>query len=161
MSVASKRSSFKKRRYRELDGTCWEINNDAGSDSLVATSNQPRSSNKRTLKLEKKLLNRACQEADFARSNQRQLPQPSVGGIKHTESVTGVFSSVIIELTRNSLHCLAQRDQEAVYDTDMTEVDNIRLLKTNKTFYDRVVSLWLKFIYLQTVDSLQTKTPQQ
>lgn len=104
----SRRSSTKlRRRYRELDGTCWEINND--DDVLVATTkdDQQRSSNKRTLKLEKKLLNRACQEADLVRQ-QRILPVTA--GIKQSESVTGVFSSVIIELTRNSLHCLAQRD---------------------------------------------------
>lgn len=152
----SRRSSTKlRRRYRELDGTCWEINND--EDALVATTKDqhPRSANKRTLKLEKKLLNRACQEADLARQ-QRSLP--ATAGIKQSESVTGVFSSVIIELTRNSLHCLAQRDQEAVYDADMTEVDNIRLLKTNKAFYDRVVRLWLRFIYLQTKDVLSQKS---
>lgn len=38
ISIKSGNSKMKKRRFRELDGKCWSINeNEANSDSLVAT----------------------------------------------------------------------------------------------------------------------------
>ena len=40
LSIKSTSSKVKKRRYRELDRSCWSINNiDEASDLLVATHN--------------------------------------------------------------------------------------------------------------------------
>ena len=64
----------------------------------------------------------------------------------------------MIELTRDQISNLALKDQAAVYDAEMTEVDNIRLLKTNKQFYDKVFCLWLRFLYVQTAESLAIKS---
>jgi hypothetical protein len=71
--------------------------------------------------------------------------------------VTGNFSSIIIELTRDSLHSLGQEDQFAVYDMTDSEVDNIRLIKTNKGFYKRIVCLWFKYRAVQTKEAEETK----
>lgn len=98
-------------------------------------------------------------EVDLAKSQGRQLSTES--GYKQTETVTGHFSSIIIELTRDQLHALGQKDQAAVYDAEIQDVDNIRLIKTNKSFYRRLVCLWLKFRAVQTAEQLRSKTVPQ
>lgn len=48
-----------------------------------------------------------------------------------------------------------------MYDAEMTDVDNIRLIKTNKSFYRRLICLWIKFRAVQTVDHLSKKSESQ
>lgn len=92
----------------------------------------------------------------MAKSNGRQFSTQS--GYKQTETVTGNFSSLIIELSRDCLHTLGQEDQAAFYDAEpATEVDNIRLIKTNKVFYRKCICLWLKFRALQKSEQLKSK----
>lgn len=60
-------------------------------------------------------------EVDLAKSQGRQLP---TGGVKQTETITGHFTTIIIELNRDCLHTLCQQDQAVVYDADFnTDVD--------------------------------------
>lgn len=133
---------MKKRRYRELD-SCWSIDDSTKGNAEVlrathlsdVSSAQNKSGNKREIKLEKKLLQKLAKE-----------PKPSSSlPYRQKETVTGNFSTLIIELTRDRIPSLGQRDQEVVYDAEMTEVDNIRLIKTNQQFYKKCVGLWFKF----------------
>ena len=71
-SVSS--SKPKKRRYRELD-RCWDLE-DSQSDTLIAnftkteesSSTKTTKSNKRSIKLEKKLISKVCWEVDLAKT---------------------------------------------------------------------------------------------
>jgi hypothetical protein len=73
---------LKKRRFRELDRNCWSINDTKSETMLVATATQNvqeevsikskstslNKSNKREIKLEKKLISKLCLEIDLAKS---------------------------------------------------------------------------------------------
>jgi hypothetical protein len=61
--------------------------------------------NKREIKLEKKLISKLCLEVDQATSLGRQL-KSNQSGFKQTETVTGLFSTIIIDLTIDSLYSL-------------------------------------------------------
>ena len=67
-------------------------------------STKTTKSNKRSIKLEKKLISKVCWEVDLAKSQGRALPQM---GIKQTETISGNFSTLIIELSKECLHNLA------------------------------------------------------
>lgn len=77
-SVSS--NNLKKRRYRELD-RCWDVE-DSQSDTLIANftkteesmSTKSTKSNKRSVKLEKKLISKVCLEVDLANNQGRILP---------------------------------------------------------------------------------------
>ena len=73
--VQSQVSSLKKRRHRELD-RCWNLV-DKSEDTLLAVCSRGKddsdsrsvksSNNKRTIKLQKKMLNKMCLEVDLAK----------------------------------------------------------------------------------------------
>ena len=74
-------SKPKKRRYRELD-RCWDLE-DSQSDTLIAnftkteeslSTKTTKSNNKRSIKLEKKLISKVCWEVDLAKTQGRTLP---------------------------------------------------------------------------------------
>jgi hypothetical protein len=73
-------NNLKKRRYRELD-RCWDVE-DSQSDTLIANftkteesmSTKSTKSNKRSVKLEKKLISKVCLEVDLANNQGRILP---------------------------------------------------------------------------------------
>ena len=114
-SQSSKNSmNLKKRRFRELE-KCWELDAaDSQSDTLIATSDNTdafseRSNKRRTIKLQKKIINRVCLEMDLAKSKSMQLP-----GVKQQTTVTGKFSTIIFELSTDLVSSLHEKDQQAV-----------------------------------------------
>ena len=84
LSVSSKQSAvrtqnkLKKRRFREIDNA-WDLNLDEGSQSVIAVHQQTKSemsdetlslskgTNRRSIKLNFKKINRICAEMDIAR----------------------------------------------------------------------------------------------
>jgi dsDNA-specific endonuclease/ATPase MutS2 len=143
-------SSLKKRRYRELD-RCWNLVEDAADNDTLyaikqATDDETRSakstSNKRSIKLNKKILSKVSLEVDLIKSQGRALPSES---FKQQETVTGNFATSIYELQRDCMSSLEESDQQAIEEAASEQVDMIRFIKTNRNFYNKIVLLWLKF----------------
>lgn len=59
--------------------------------------------------------------------------------------MSGNFNTLIIELNSDCLHNLGQQDQDIVENIHTQDVDTIRLIKTNKNFYNQMVQLFLKY----------------
>jgi len=103
---------------------CWDLKiDDSKSESLIAISEENRSvrsdninfeqskgsfKNKRLIKLEKKLINRAAIETELARGRRTQH---QLQGFKEWQTVTGVFCTLIYELKADCLDNLHESDQ--------------------------------------------------
>lgn len=121
------------------------MNDDSRSDrSNLTFDGQTKKKSKRLLKLEKKLIGKAVLETELIRGGKRT----SVTGFKERQTVTGVFSTLIYDLSTETLGNLKENDQQTIrdqLDSGFESVDTIRFIKTNKLYYDRVLMLFFKF----------------
>ena len=111
-----------------------------------------------------------CLEMDVARGRKK-----SIAGISEHPKVIGNFSIIIYDLQSEYLYQLKEQDQAVIreqitkqtkassspdlFDTAMKtpsgtqasygdNVDCIRFLKTNGVFYEKAITLWLKFLQI-------------
>lgn len=83
------------------------------SDNAFNFDNQSQGfKNRRTIKLEKKLISRAALETELIRSG-RKTP---LSGFKEKQTVTSVFSTLIYDLKADSIDSLKETDQRVIRD---------------------------------------------
>lgn len=124
------------------------INEDHSDNSAFSSSFNTK--NRRLIKLEKKLINKAALETELIRGGRRNSAQ----GFKERTTVTGVFSTLIYDLKADGIGSLQDSDQKAIKNQMLgcsqafEKVDTIRFIKTNKVYYDRIILLFLKFLFV-------------
>ena len=133
----------------------------------ISTASQ-KCKDRRSIKLQYKSINRICLEMDVARSKKKPI-----AGISEHQKVIGNFSIIMFDLQSEFLYQLKEDDQDAIraqirkqalssqndlFDGNTktrsatqasygdNNVDCIRFLKTNGAFYERAITLWLKFL---------------
>lgn len=84
------------------------INEDHSDNSAFSSSFNTK--NRRLIKLEKKLINKAALETELIRGGRRNSAQ----GFKERTTVTGVFSTLIYDLKADGIGSLQDSDQKAI-----------------------------------------------
>lgn len=137
-------SPLSKRTFKQLSRD-WDFNPDnEDADTLVANESSASNNNsmgqKRTIKMERKLVSKICRVIEQAKTQGRFYPN---SGFRHQETVTACFSTVMYDIAKDYMYQFVSSDSSHLLSDE--SVDNVRLLKTNKDFYVKIITLFLKF----------------
>lgn len=134
-------SQLVKRTFKELDRD-WDVAIDStDADTILAkqssTSNGSSLSQRRQIKLEKKLISKICRALDILKRQKQSVS--NVPGLGQKEQITGLFSTLLFDVQKDYIY------QFSANPSRQEQVDNVRLIKTNKDFYNQIMLYFLKF----------------
>lgn len=102
-------SPLSKRTFKQLSRN-WDLNyENSDVDTIVANESSVSglAQQKRTVKMERKLVAKICRVIDLAKSQGRFFPS---AGFRHQETVTACFSTVIYDIAKDYMYQFVQND---------------------------------------------------